>query len=71
MTGFEPELEPEPNSGTALVICVKYFELFCCSVYWLRRMHEMQTIVTDVHSVGPSVCLSVTQLNSASLCKNG
>jgi len=30
-------------------------------------MHEMETIVTD----DTSVCLSVTQLNSASLCKNG
>jgi len=27
-------------------------------------MHEMQTIVTDVRSVCPSVCLSVAPLNS-------
>jgi len=35
-------------------------------------MHEMQTIVADVHgvcqSVRPSVCLSVTRLNLAILC---
>jgi len=34
-------------------------------------MHEMQTIVTDVRgvsTVGLSVSLSVTRLNSASLC---
>jgi len=45
----------------------------------LHRMHEMQTIVTDVRgvcllvylSVCPSICLSVTRLNSASLRKNG
>jgi len=40
----------------------------------LRRMHKLQTIATDVRgaclSVCPSVYLSVTRLNSASLCKN-
>jgi len=36
-------------------------------VFGQHRMHEMQTIVTDDHGV----CLSVTRLNSASLCKNG
>jgi len=30
-------------------------------------MYEMQAIVTDVRGVCLSVCLSVTQLNSASL----
>jgi len=39
----------------------------------LHRMHEMQTIVTDVclsvrPSVHQSVCLTVTRLNSALLC---
>jgi len=34
-------------------------------LFRLHRMHEMQTIVTDVHSVS----LSVTWLNSASLCR--
>jgi len=33
-------------------------------------MHEMQTIVTNVYGVCQSVCLSVTRLNSASLCGN-
>jgi len=37
----------------------------------LRRMHEMQTIVTDVRGARQSVYLSVTRLNSAALCKNG
>jgi len=32
-------------------------------------MYEMQTIVTDVQNCCMSVCLSVTQLTSASLCK--
>jgi len=36
------------------------------SLFWLHRMHEMQTFVADDHSV----CLSVMQLKSASLCKN-
>jgi len=36
----------------------------------LRRMHEMQTIFTDDCGVCLSVGLSVTRLNSASLCKN-
>jgi len=40
-----------------------YFRL-----HWMR---VMQTIVTDVLAVWPSVCLSVTLLNSASLCKDG
>jgi len=31
-------------------------------------MHEMQTVVTDVSGVCPSVCLSRGRLNSASLC---
>jgi len=35
------------------------------------RIHEMQTIVTDVHGVCLSVRLPVTRLISASLCKNG
>jgi len=34
-------------------------------------MLEMQTIVTDDRGVSLSVCLAVTRLNSASLCKNG
>jgi len=43
-------------------------------IFRLHRMHathEMQPIVTDVCGVRPSVSLSVTRLNSASLCKNG
>jgi len=35
----------------------------------LHRMHERQPIVTDVHGVCPSVCLSIARINSASLCK--
>jgi len=35
----------------------------------MHAMHEMQPVVADVHGVCPSVCLSVTWLNSASLCK--
>jgi len=34
----------------------------------LHRMHEMQTIVTNVHSVCLSVCLLRGFINSASLC---
>jgi len=34
----------------------------------LHRMHEMQTIVTDMRGVCQSICLSVTRLNSASQC---
>jgi len=39
------------------------------SHYRLHRMHEKRTIVADVRGVCLSVCLSVTRLNSASLCK--
>jgi len=35
------------------------------------RMHEMQAIATDDCRVCLSVCLFVTRLNTASLCKNG
>jgi len=35
----------------------------------LHRMHKMQVIITDVRGVRPSVCLSVTWLNSASVWK--
>jgi len=35
-------------------------------IFRLHKMNEMQTIVTDVRSVG----LSVTRLNSASPCKH-
>jgi len=37
------------------------------SIFRLHRMHEMQTIVTDVFGV----CQSVTRFNSASLRKIG
>jgi len=37
----------------------------------MHAVHEMQPIVTDVCGVCPSVSLSVTRLNSASLCQNG
>jgi len=47
-----------------LVLVFGFFVMSC-------RMHEMQTIVTDDHGVCLSVCPSVTQLNSASLYKNG
>jgi len=33
--------------------------LYCCCIFRLHRMHEMQTIVTDVSNVCLSVCLSV------------
>jgi len=41
------------------------FLLITDNDFRLHRMHEMQTIVTDVRSV----CLSVTQLITTSLCK--
>jgi len=34
-------------------------------------MHDMQTTVADECGVCPSVCLSVTRINSTLLCKNG
>jgi len=41
----------------------------------LHRMHEIQTIITNVRgvcqSVCPSISLSVVRLKSGSLCKNG
>jgi len=37
----------------------------------LHQMHETQTIVADGRGVCPLVCLSVTRLHSASLCRNG
>jgi len=37
----------------------------------MHAMHEMQPIVTDVRGVCPPVCLSITRINSASLCKKG
>jgi len=38
------------------------------SLVRLHRTYEMHTIVTDLRHVCQSVCLSVTRLNSASLC---
>jgi len=35
-------------------------------VFRLHQMHEMQTVVTDVHSVWLSVCLSHGLINSGS-----
>jgi len=42
------------------------FPSFFGFVFRLRRMHEKKTIATDV-----PVSLSVTQLGSALVCKNG
>jgi len=61
-----PNVVAAPQTGTGIVFC---------TVVTLHRMHEMQIIVTNVRSVSLSVCpsvsLSVTRRNSASLCKNG
>jgi len=38
-------------------------------VYRLHQMHEMQTIVTDVRSVCPSVCLSRSRLHCAGVIR--
>jgi len=49
-----------------MISVVKLFRLAALSVegtvccFRLHRMHEMQTVVTDVHRVCPSVCLSVS-----------
>jgi len=44
-----------------------HYRSFWRTVFMLHLMHQMQSTITDVHSV----CLSVTRFNSASLCING
>jgi len=56
MVGVERALE---TTRAAAMCWIPYFRL--------HRMHEMPTIFGNIRSV----CLSVTQLISASLCKNG
>jgi len=42
-------------------------QFYCLLTFMLHRMHEMQTIVTDMRGVRRSVCLSRGSVNSASL----
>jgi len=52
-----------------LCVCVLSILLSLYCVFTLRRMHEMQTIVTGVRGVCLSVCMSVMRLNWASQCR--
>jgi len=53
-----PSIEVEPP------VCWIFY------IFMLHQMHEMQSDLSDVCSICLSVCLSVTRIISASLCKS-
>jgi len=50
------------------LVCDIVLSLFCWLLFRLHRMHEMQTIVTDVRSVCLSVCLSRSWIQQRVQC---
>jgi len=58
---YSPKYEPVFRFVGAQPLKAGINIIYLCLIFRLHRMHQMQTIVTDVRGV----CLSVTKLNSA------